>query len=49
MKLPYLIKRQSYINIFNILFHLLFIFKIIESQTSECGENVPFLKSNMHI
>ena len=46
MKFSYIIKRQSYINIFNILFHLLFIFKIIESQTSECGKNEPFLLSN---
>ena len=46
MKIPYLIKRQSYINIFNFFFHLLFIFKIIESQNSECGKNDPFLLNN---
>ena len=37
---------QTYIKIFNILFLLLFIFKIIESQNLECGKNEPFLKSN---
>ena len=39
-------KRHTYIKIFNILFLLLFIFKIIESQNLECGKNEPFLKSN---
>ena len=46
MKLFLLIKRQSYINFFNILFHSLFIFKIIKSQNSECGRNQPFFASN---
>ena len=45
MKLCYIIKRQAYIKIFNILFHLLFFLKIIESQSSECGKNEPFLTS----
>ena len=46
MELSYLIKRQAHIYIFNILFHLLFIFKIIQSKNSECGRNEPFLLSN---
>ena len=46
MKVSYIIKRQAYINIFNILFLLLFIFQIIKSQNSECGKNEPFFKSN---
>ena len=45
MKLSDILKKQAYIKIFNLLFHLLFFLKIIESQNSECGKNEPFLTS----